>query len=220
MTFSRLATLIARRHPAKTGEIARGGLDRPDGVAGTGMKKHTDVTQGVALALLRGFYWIELGIRSYLAAEGNPDFTRSEGMVIANIMLGFNRPSDIARQFGVSRQAIHRTIQQMKKKGIVDLIDDPEDGRVKLVVLTNLANKMNEDGIVAMGIIWSELNKRLGKTNLKKAAEVLRADWGPPISFDPNPSQRVMATEEGVTAFQVRSRGKTVLPAKRKRVGI
>lgn len=139
---------------------------------------------GIALALLRDFYWIELGIRSYLRAQGNPEFSRSEGMVIANIMLGYNRPSDIARQLGVSRQAIHATISQMRRKGIVDLIDDPDDLRIKQVVVTDLAQKMNDDGLVAMGILWEELTQRLGKAELSRAAAVLTADWGPPISFE------------------------------------
>lgn len=142
---------------------------------------------GIALSLLKDFYWIELGIRSYLRSRGNPEFSRSEGMVIANIMLGYNRPSDIARQLGVSRQAIHVTIQQMKKKGIVDLVADPDDGRIKLVGVTDLAKKMNDDGLVAMRILWEELTRRLGKANLNKAAVVLSADWGPPISFEAPP---------------------------------
>jgi DNA-binding MarR family transcriptional regulator len=139
---------------------------------------------GIALALLNDFYWIELGIRSYLRSRGNPEFSRADGMVIANITLGYNRPSDIARQLGVSRQAIHRQIRQMKEKGIVELNDDPTDGRIKLVVITDLARKMNEDGIVAMGILWEELGRRLGKANLNRAAKVLARDWGPPVFFD------------------------------------
>jgi DNA-binding MarR family transcriptional regulator len=139
---------------------------------------------GVALALLKDFYWIELGIRSYLRTRGNPEFSRADGMVLANITLGFNRPSDIARQLGVSRQAIHRQIQQMKEKGIVSVMDDPSDGRIKLVVVTDLARKMNEDGVVAMTLLWEELGRRIGQANLNRAAKVLASDWGPPVLFD------------------------------------
>jgi DNA-binding MarR family transcriptional regulator len=127
---------------------------------------------GIALSLLKYFYWIELGIRSYVRTRNNFEFSRAEGLVISSILLGYSRPSDISRQLGVSRQAIHVTIQQMRKKGIVDLTPDPHDGRIKQVVLTNLAKKMNDDG------------KRLGHINLNRAAKVLRADWGPPVLFD------------------------------------
>ena len=143
-----------------------------------------DANGGVALALLKDFYWVELGIRSYLRSRGNPEFSRSEGIIIANITLGYDRPSEIARQLGVSRQAVHQQLQQMLHKGIVTLEPDPTDGRGKVVRITDLARKMNEDGMVAMTILWEELERRLGPKELRAAARVLTADWGPPVVFD------------------------------------
>lgn len=139
---------------------------------------------GIALALLKYFYWIEIGIRSYLRSRDNLEFSRSEGLLIASVMLGHSRPSDIARQLGLSRQAVHATIQQMKKKGIVDLAADPHDGRIKQVVLTELAQRMNADGVVAMEHLWKELGSRVGQTNLNRLAKILAQDWGPPVVFD------------------------------------
>ena len=138
---------------------------------------------GVALAFLKYFYWIEIGIRSYLRSKDEIELSRSEGLVIASINLGYRRPSDIARQLGVSRQATHVTIRQMREKGIVELVPDPADGRIKLVGLTPLADKMNADGVVAMEHLWRELAQRVGQTNLNRLAAVLHADWGPPIVF-------------------------------------
>lgn len=172
-------TSMRRRSRLEAGAVSD--QDQPNDV---GRPAPPRQTAGVALSLLKDFYWIELGIRSYLRARGSPEFSRSEGIVIANITLGYSRPSDIARQLGVSRQAIHATIQQMKKKGIVDLVDDPDDRRMKRVVVTDLAQKMNDDGIVAMGILWAELGRRLGKAHLRRAAAVLGSDWGPPVIFD------------------------------------
>ena len=137
----------------------------------------------VALALLKYFYWMEIGIRSYLRSRDNMEFSRPEGLVIATVMLGYRRPSDIARQLGVSRQAVHTTLQQMKKKGIVDFAPDPDDGRIKQVVLTGMAQKMNADGVIAMDHLWRELGKRVGQADLNRLAKVLRADWGPPVIF-------------------------------------
>jgi hypothetical protein len=56
--------------------------------------------------------------------------------------------------------------------------------RGKVVRITDLARKMNEDGIVAMTILWRELEKRLGRAELRLAGRVLTADWGPPVTFD------------------------------------
>jgi DNA-binding MarR family transcriptional regulator len=172
------------RHLSKRSSPSFRGRTAITGANGPSAGGENSREMGIALSLLKYFYWIELGIRSYLRSRNNLDFSRAEGLVVASILLNYSRPSDISRQLGVSRQAIHVTIQQMKKKGIVDLVPDPHDGRIKQVVLTDLAKQMNDDGIVAMNLLWKELGKRLGHINLVRAAKVLRADWGPPVLFD------------------------------------
>jgi hypothetical protein len=77
------------------------------------------------LSLLQGFYWFDEGLQNYLQARGWPAVTRPQSMVMANVVLGVRRPSDIARNMGVSRQAIHATINQMIGLGMVALVDDP-----------------------------------------------------------------------------------------------
>ena len=62
------------------------------------------------LSLLQGFYWFDEGLQNYLQARGWPVVSRPQSMVMANIVLGVRRPSDIARRLGVSRQAIHATM--------------------------------------------------------------------------------------------------------------
>lgn len=177
------ATAVAR--PAKT---KAGAAKRATDPAAPQLRRHAAANPpreiGVALSMLKYFYWIELGIRSYLRSRNNVEFSRAEGLVVASILLGYSRPSDIARQLGVKRQGIHVTIQQMRKKGIVALTPDPKDGRIKQVTLTSFAKKMNDDGLVGMNLLWEELGRRLGRANLDKAAKVLRADWGPPVMFD------------------------------------
>lgn len=151
-------------------------------------KSSSDVIErpqmGVALALLKYFYWIEIGIRSYLRSRENVEFSRAEGLLIATVMLGHNKPSEMARQLGCSRQAVHAMIREMRGKGIVDLVPDAHDGRIKLVVLTPLAQRMNADGIIAMERLWDELGRRVGRPDLNRLAKILAKDWGPPVVFD------------------------------------
>ena len=77
------------------------------------------------LSLLQGFYWFDEGLQNYLRSKGWPAVTRPQSMVMANVVLGFRRPSDIARNMDVSRQAIHATTNQMVKLGMLALVDDP-----------------------------------------------------------------------------------------------
>ena len=138
------------------------------------------------LSLLQGFYWFDEGLQNYLQARGWPSVTRPQSMVMANIVLGVRRPSDIARNMGVSRQAIHATINQMVGLGMVALVDDPENGRVKIVSLSRLGETMRVDAQQAMVVMGEELGRRLGRPTVVRAAQMLHQDWGPSMTFAPD----------------------------------
>jgi DNA-binding MarR family transcriptional regulator len=144
-----------------------------------------DDVRHVLLSLLRGFYWFDEGLQNYLQARGWPVVTRPQSMVMANLVLGVRRPSDIARNMGVSRQAIHATINQMVELGIVQLVDDPTNGRVKVIAPTKMGETMRIDAQRSMILMGEELGRRLGKPQFLKAAHLLNEDWGPAMTFDP-----------------------------------
>jgi DNA-binding MarR family transcriptional regulator len=137
------------------------------------------------LGLLQAFYWCDESLQNYLRSRGWPEVTRPQSMVMAHIVLGVNRPSDIARNMGVSRQAIHATINQMVELGMVVLADDPTNGRVKIVTPTNLGETMRADAQQAMMIQMEELSRRIGEADLKRLGEILNRAWGPPLTFLP-----------------------------------
>lgn len=143
-----------------------------------------DDIRHLLLSLLQGFYWFDEGLQNYLQARGWPVVTRPQSMVMANIVLGVGRPSDIARRLGVSRQAIHATIGQMIELGIVALANDPADRRIKVVATTAKGEAMRVDAQRAMVIMSDELGRRLGQRELAQAAHLLALDWGPPMTFD------------------------------------
>ena len=146
------------------------------------MATHTinkEETARMVLSLLKAYYWLEGGVREYVRSCGAPEFTRSQAMLMANIILGYKYPAEIARQLDISRQAVHLVIQQMIAKNIVALQPDPNNRRIKQVVLTKLGLKMRNDGVMGMAIVTTELGKRIGKANVNKLALLLNADWGP-----------------------------------------
>ncbi|MEW5686096.1 MAG: MarR family winged helix-turn-helix transcriptional regulator [Pseudomonadota bacterium] len=137
------------------------------------------------LGLLQAFYWCDESLQNYLRSRGWPEVTRPQSMVMAHLVLGVNRPSDIARNMGVSRQAIHATINQMVDLGIVVLSDDATNGRVKIVTPTNLGETMRADAQRAMSVQAEELAQRLGEADLRKLTEILSRVWGAPLTFLP-----------------------------------
>jgi DNA-binding MarR family transcriptional regulator len=153
--------------------------------AGDAVTAEEDI-RPLLLSLLQGFYWFDEGLQNYLQAKGWPAVTRPQSMVMANVVLGVQRPSDIARNMGVSRQAIHATINQMIELGMVALVDDPSNRRVKLVAPTELGETMRVDAQRAMVVMGEELSRRVGKAQLLKTAHLLHEDWGAPLTFTPD----------------------------------
>src|SRR3546814_14154191 len=107
-------------------------------------------------------------------------------MVMTNIVSGIVRPSDIARNLGVSRQAIHNTINQMVKLGMVELAPDPEDRRHVIVSLTETGAQMRQDAQRAMDQLADQLAERLGHERLDALRATLEADWGDNQALEPN----------------------------------
>src|SRR3546814_16794303 len=99
-------------------------------------------------------------------------------MRMTNIVSGNVRPSDIARNLGVSRQAIHNTINQRVKLGMVELAPDPEDRRHVIVSLTETGEQMRQEDQRAMEQLADQLAERTGHERFDALPETLEADWG------------------------------------------
>tara|TARA_R110000850_G_scaffold43793_2_gene112108 strand:+ start:78 stop:512 length:435 start_codon:yes stop_codon:yes gene_type:complete len=135
-------------------------------------------TNQLIIALFQRFCWLDEGLQARLHERGWPDVSRPQSMIMTNIVSGIVRPSDIARNVGISRQAIHSTINQMAKLGIVELAPDPDDRRHMIVSLTDIGARMRRDAQRAMDALADQLADRLGRDRFDALLETLEADWG------------------------------------------
>ncbi|MCW0197900.1 MarR family winged helix-turn-helix transcriptional regulator [Sphingopyxis sp.] len=135
-------------------------------------------TNQLIIALFQRFCWLDEGLQSRLHDRGWPDISRPQSMVMTNIVSGIVRPSDIARNLGVSRQAIHSTINQMVRLGMVELTPDPGDRRHMIVSLTPTGARMRQDAQHAMDALSDQLAERLGHDRFDALLAALEADWG------------------------------------------
>jgi len=135
-------------------------------------------TNQLIIALFQRFCWLDEGLQSRLHDRGWPDVSRPQSMVMTNIVSGIVRPSDIARNLGVSRQAIHSTINQMVRLGMVELTPDPGDRRHMIVSLTPTGARMRQDAQQAMDALSDQLAERLGQDRFDALLAALEADWG------------------------------------------
>ena len=130
------------------------------------------------IALFQRFCWLDEGLQARLHARGWPDVNRSQSMVMTNIVSGFARPSDIARNLGISRQAIHSTLNQMVKLGMIHMQVDPDDRRHMIVALTERGAQMRQDAQRAMDALSAQIANALGQEQFEALLAGLEADWG------------------------------------------
>ena len=135
-------------------------------------------THHLIIALFQRFCWLDEGLQAQLHDRGWPDVSRSQSMVMTNIVSGVVRPSEIARNIGISRQAIHNTIGQMVALGIVTLAPDPDDARHRIVSLTAFGERMRHDAQQAMDALGERVARALGRDRFDRLLDALEADWG------------------------------------------
>lgn len=128
--------------------------------------------------LLQAFFWFDDALQSYLQARGWDQVTRPQSMVMANVVIGVHKPSDIARNLGISRQAVHTTINQMVELGMLELRDDNEDRRAKIVAVSDKGRAMGRDADDATAAIIAELRRRIGPKNVDGLIKAFKAEWG------------------------------------------
>ncbi|ABF53481.1 MarR family winged helix-turn-helix transcriptional regulator [Sphingopyxis alaskensis] len=144
-------------------------------------------THQLIIALFQRFCWLDEGLQARLHARGWPDVNRPQSMVMTNIVSGIVRPSDIARNLGVPRQAIHSTINQMVRLGIVRLDVDPDDRRHMIVSFTETGARMCKDAQRAMDALAAQITARIGQDRFDALFDALEADWGDNMAGAPAP---------------------------------
>jgi DNA-binding MarR family transcriptional regulator len=137
-------------------------------------------TRYLITPLLEGFEWFDNGLQSSLQAAGWAPVTRAESMVIMHVLTGKRRPAEIARALRLSRQAVHSTIAGLVDAGFFERADDPEDGRIKVVVLSDRGRAMFNDANMIVDGLVAALEARIGKRHVRALREAFEMEWGSP----------------------------------------
>ena len=87
------------------------------------------------------------------------------------VRLGGERtPANLAEAFQVTRGAMTNTLARLEAQGFIQVRPDPEDGRGKLVTITDAGRTARED---ALKILMAEVGKVEGKIDWRDLAEIL-----------------------------------------------
>ncbi len=149
-------------------------------------KQTIPVGRGLMTSLLEGFMWLDRGLQQNLQAQGLPSVRRLESMVLVYVASGIQRPSDLARTLGVTRQSINSAIRELEEKRLIELAPDPADRRCKLIRFSREGRPVHLAAANIMSNLEAALTDRLGEQTIDALLKGLRDDWGdvPTVSAD------------------------------------
>ena len=133
------------------------------------------------IPLFEAFAWFETGLQVYMREAGWPAVTRPQTMVLITITQGANRPAEIARRLSITRQSVGKTIAEMLELGLIELKEDPQDKRAKVVSISELGERRWRDSRDAVRAMTQELSRRIGSRNVANLIEAMAQNWGEPI---------------------------------------
>ena len=149
-------------------------------------------TKGPFLSLIslltKRTYWFHDALQAALEPNGAPPLTRAQAFVIANMATGETKASNIARNLGVSRQAISQILSELSAQGIVAVTENPGDRRSRVA---KLRIGFDDDGEICTRIIKAledELETLIGPRRLSSLYDALEGEWGEPPQLGALPS--------------------------------
>ncbi|MFZ4760424.1 MAG: MarR family winged helix-turn-helix transcriptional regulator [Burkholderiaceae bacterium] len=85
--------------------------------------------------------------------------------------------AELARRLAISRQAVHKTVAELARRGILEIRDDPERRNAKLIVYTERGRQVNRAGAQIIERIEDRIAARIGRARLDDLKALLDADW-------------------------------------------
>jgi DNA-binding MarR family transcriptional regulator len=83
------------------------------------------------------------------------------------------RLTELARRLGVTKQAAGQLVGDLEALQVIERVDDPLDGRAKLVRFTDKGVRAMHHGLSVLGGIEAELERRLGSARMRALQEAL-----------------------------------------------
>ena len=90
--------------------------------------------------------WLAFRERIYAAVReaGYTDLQPAHLLLFRYPTIAGMRPSQLAEQAGISKQAVNDLLRQLEAKGYLELRPDPSDGRARLISLTERGAELME----------------------------------------------------------------------------
>jgi DNA-binding MarR family transcriptional regulator len=129
------------------------------------------------LLLLARSDWFAREIMSGVKRSEYAYITPAQSRLLAHMGGKPMSMSELARRLAISRQAVHKTVVELARRGILEIRDDPDRRNTKLVVYTERGRQVNRAGGQIIDRVEERIAARIGRERLDELKALLAADW-------------------------------------------
>lgn len=127
--------------------------------------------------LLARSEWFAREIMKGVRASEHAYITPAQSRLLAHMGGKPMSMAELARRLAISRQAVHRTVGELARRGILEVLEDPRRRNSKLVAYTERGRQVNRTGAQIIAEIEQRLARKLGARRVETLRELLEADW-------------------------------------------
>ena len=110
-----------------------------------------------------------------MTAAGYGDLRPGHGCVFGNIDPEGSRLTDMAERARMTKQSVGEVTTDLERRGYVERCPDPNDGRVKIIRLTDRGCEAQRTGLQLIDEIEREWGERYGETDIAALRVALEA---------------------------------------------
>ena len=121
--------------------------------------------------------WFAREIMSSVRRSEFAYITPAQSRLLATMAGKPTSMAELARRLAISRQAVHKTVAELARRGILEIRDDPERRNAKLIVYTERGRQVNRAGAQIIDRIEDRIAARIGRARLDELKALLDADW-------------------------------------------
>jgi DNA-binding MarR family transcriptional regulator len=132
-------------------------------------------------ALISANQWMSTSLLNLMRKRGHRDLSSAHLTFFCHLNCGITQASEVARRMGISRQAVYKVTRELQRMGALELREDPDDRRQKIICMTKLGERIALDARATLEEVEAHLKKKIGAQRFHSLREVLRQDWGPQV---------------------------------------
>ena len=129
------------------------------------------------ILLMRRHEWLYERALAAASEHGYGFVTPAMARVFVQISQGPLSLPELARRLAISRQSLHETITAACHHGLVELVGDATNKRIRIARFTAAGERMSRTVVQVDREIERELARRIGADNLQTLKNVLAMNW-------------------------------------------